>query len=117
MNTTKGFIVELAEGRVKEGVAPQEYLQASDNLMADLRGLDGYIRRELWLGENGQFVDVVYWDNLESAQRAAEIFPSLPGAQPFEALLELSSLSMRHLEQIRVYDRMDVGHGGAYGST
>jgi hypothetical protein len=113
MNPKEGFVIELAEGRVKEGVEPQEYLRASDNLMADLNGLEGYIRRELWQGEDGRFVDIVYWESLESAQRAAEIFPSLPSAQPFEALLDISSLSMRHLKQIRVYDREEISDGRA----
>ena len=111
MNTKNGLVIEMAEGKVKEGVDPQEYLKASDNIMADLRGLEGYVRRELWQGEDGRFVDIVYWESLEKAQRAAEIFPTLPGAQPLEALLDFSSLSMRHLQQVRVY----YGVEGAYG--
>ena len=110
MNTKEGLIIEIAEGSVKEGVDPQEYLNASDNLMADLSRLEGYIRRELWLGEDGRFVDVLYWDSLEKAQQAAEIFPSLPSAQPFEALLDFSSMSMRHLKQVRVYEDMEGNH-------
>jgi hypothetical protein len=113
MNEKQSFVVELAEGRIKEGVDPQEYLKASDALMADLRGLEGYIRRELWQGEEGRFVDVVYWDSFESVQRAAEIFPTLPGAKLFEELLDLSSLSMRHLRQVRVYEDVE----GAYGKA
>ena len=113
MDPMKNLVIELVEGKVKEGVDPQEYIKASDSLMTDLSGLDGYIRREVWQGEDGRFVDVIYWDSLEKAQRAAELFPTLPSAKLFESLLDFGSLSMRHLNQIRVYDGLEQTNGKA----
>lgn len=68
MITKSGFLVEMAEGRVKEGVEFQEFM---------------------------------------------EIFNTLPGAQPFEALLDPSSMSMRHINQVRVYDNVVLSDGDA----
>lgn len=98
------LVVEIAEGKIKAGVDRETFLQASDQVMIDLQKMEGYLRRELLMGEDGFFVDLVYWDSLDHAQRAMEIFPTLSGANLLGQVMDFSSISMRHLRQVREYD-------------
>lgn len=97
------LVIEMARARLSPGVDPQAFLQLSDDLLPTLQSLPGFIRRELWQMEDGEWVDILYWESLEDALNAAEIFPTFQGAQSLMEVLDLSTLTMQHLKQVRSY--------------
>ncbi len=98
-----GPVVEIVLFRLKEGIRHEDFLQAADALMLDLRRMSGYIKRELLCDASGQWVDLVYWRSLDEALAAAEQFNTLPGARPFNAMIEPPS-RMLHVQRLRHYD-------------
>ena len=93
-------VYEVAIGRLKEGVSREAYLQVSELVEADLRKMSGFLSRQLLAGEDGLWIDLVRWNSMEEAIRAAEIFPTLESAQPMEAMLDFSSVKMYHMELV-----------------
>ena len=93
-------VYEVAIGRLKEGVSREDYLHVTELVEADLRKMSGFLSRHLLAGEDGLWIDLVRWNSMEEALEAAEIFPTLPSAQPMEAMLDFSSVKMYHMELI-----------------
>ena len=94
------IVVELALGKVKPGVNREDYLQAAVAIEEDLRRMPGFISRRILVGEDGMWVDLIYWNNLEVFLRAAEEFQNIASAQTLFGLLDPGANRMYHLEQV-----------------
>lgn len=99
------YIVEFVLSRAKEGVTDEQILAASDALQRDVVAFDGYVSRQLFKNEEGQWVDLVHWTSLEAAQRAAEVIMARPSAHALMTLIDESSVTMLHVKSLRNYDR------------
>ncbi|HJZ46753.1 MAG TPA: hypothetical protein VKE41_06290 [Roseiflexaceae bacterium] len=95
--------LEVVLFKLQPGVEEAAFLQINQSILTDLRAMSGFIRRDLFKDSHGQWMDIVYWSSLAEAQRAAEIFPSLPCAQSLMEMLDGTSLTMLHLEQAGSY--------------
>lgn len=96
------LVIEVALFRTKAGTEEAVLLDAiEESQRGFLAQCPGFIRRELAKGEDGQWLDMVYWQSLHDAQRAAQAFPTHPSARRFEHLLDVSSVTMLHLEQVK----------------
>ena len=93
-------VYEIAIGRLKEGVSREDYLNVTVQVENDLRQMSGFRSRRLLTGTDGLWIDLVQWDSMDEALKAAEIFPTLPSAQPMEALLDFYSVQMYHMELV-----------------
>ncbi len=66
-------VIEWAPFVAKEGVSDEELLEASKTIQTEfLEKQEGYIKRELFKGEDKQWVDLVYWESYEAAQKATQ---------------------------------------------
>ena|SRR5688572_30364998 len=64
-------IVEWAPFRLKPGVDESDLLRVSDDLQAEfLDHQTGFVRRELFKGGGGNFVDVIWWSSRKAAEDA-----------------------------------------------
>ena len=63
----------------------------------------GYIDRELLKDKDGQWVDMLHWNSMEEAQKAAEVTMSDLATQGFMQKIDPSSVKMLHLELIKKY--------------
>lgn len=61
--------VEIVQFRLKPGVSEADFLAANEPVQADLQKTSGYIRREMLRNDDGQYIDLVFWNSL--AERAA----------------------------------------------
>lgn len=98
-----GLTVELVTFKLNEGADEAAFLQAADAVMADIRQLPGYVRRELLKGDDGQWIDVVHWRSRNDALAAAELFNTLPSAQAFGSFLDAGTIAMLHPAQALVW--------------
>lgn len=98
-------VYELAIARLKEGVAGDTYLAASEAIQPDLRAMPGFIDRRLLKSDDGLWVELLTWASLADAQRAAEVFPTLPCFQPIMAMLDDTTIAIHHLHPVREWLR------------
>jgi hypothetical protein len=77
-----GEIVEWAEFKLAAGVSEDTLLRAADSVHEKfLRKQPGFVRLELLRGKDGQWVDLVYWKDQASADRALAEVEKAPPAQ------------------------------------
>ena len=99
--------VEIVLFRLNNNVVESDFLNAVAAMTPDLRTLPGYLRRELLRGDDGLWVDVVHWRSMAAAQQAMETMMAKPSMQPFMAMLDGSSMEMRHYEETVTYGAAD----------
>jgi hypothetical protein len=95
--------LEVVLFKLKPSVAESTFMDVNESILGDLRAMDGFIRRDLFKDSHGQWMDIVYWNSMHDAQRAAELFPTLSCAQNLMEMLDETSLTMLHLEQAKSY--------------
>lgn len=62
--------------------------------------MPGFISRRILAGEDGMWVDLIFWKSLREFLRAAEAFQSIASAQTLFALLDPDANRMYHLELV-----------------
>lgn len=98
----KNLIVEIAQFKLVAGVSEEDFLQEAEAAQKNfLEKQSGYIDRELLKGKDGQWVDILHWNSMEEAQKAAEVMMSDPATQGFMQKIDPSSVKMLHLEQVK----------------
>lgn len=93
-----GNTLELVIFESKPGISTEQMIAASRKMTSALSDLDGYVSRAFWQSSDGLWVDTVYWENLLTAEAAAEAILSIPAAAEFLALIEESTITMRHAQ-------------------
>lgn len=102
------MIVELVEFTTVAGLADDDFRRAAaavDDFLADQPGF--LARRLLAGGADRDWVDLVWWTDLDSARAAARAIAADERCAPFLACLEPGSVTLRHLRVAA-----DVGRGG-----
>lgn len=95
--------VELVQFKLAKGKDEKAFLEASDEMMIDLRKQSGFIDRELLKGEDNEWIDVIHWENLAEAKLAAKYVMSIPSCLKFFEMIDQESIKMMHLDQVREY--------------
>ena len=104
-------VIEWAPFRLAAGVSEAELLEAAEMLQRDfVDGQPGFVRRELLRASDGEWVDLVVWEDEASARAvmeaacASEAFRSLArlleGVDPADP-----EAGVRHLRRVRLYER------------
>lgn len=63
---------EVVVFKSKPGVSDQQILSAADGMRTTLSGWSGFVSRDLLKVGNGQWIDIIHWDNMASAQAAQD---------------------------------------------
>ncbi len=95
--------LEAALFRLKEGTDEDAFLKATDATNVALKRYAGFIRREVLKADDGQWLDLIYWNSLEEALSAAEQILSDPSCHPFLEMLDMQSVTMLHLHPVGTY--------------
>lgn len=100
----KNTIVEIAQFKLAVGVSDEDFLHEAEIVQKNfLEKQSGYINRELLKDKDGQWVDILHWNSMEEAQKAAEVMMSDPATQGFMQKIDPPSVKMLHLEQVKKY--------------
>ncbi|MCL6265578.1 hypothetical protein [Flagellimonas myxillae] len=87
-------ILEWAPFTIKEGITEQELLQASKALQTDfLEKQSGFIRRELLVQSDRNYIDMVLWENMEAAHGVMEKVKDSAACSTYFALMEEADTS------------------------
>lgn len=100
----KNLIVEIAQFKLAAGVSDEDFLHEAEVAQKNfLEKQSGYIDRELLKDKDGQWVDILHWNSIGEAQKAAEVMMTDPATQGFMQKIDPSSVKMLHLELIKKY--------------
>lgn len=96
-------VVEVVLMRAKPEVTKAQVLEAAVGAKDDMDALPGLISRELlYNDEDGQWVDVVYWESMEHATNAINIANQKPNILKLFSLLDDSSVQMMHQRPVKL---------------
>ena len=94
----KNLIVEIAQFKLAAGVSDEDFLHEAEAVQKNfLEKQSGYIDRELLKDKDGQWVDILHWNSIGEAQKAAEVMMADPATQGFMQKIDPSSVKMLHV--------------------
>lgn len=89
-------VLEIVTFRTVNGTDPGAFLSAARGTEAMLRDRDALIRRFLTVDDTGLWTDVIEWASMEEALAAAEAIMQSPEFAPFGAMIDATTVEMRH---------------------
>ncbi|WP_309666215.1 hypothetical protein [Tabrizicola sp.] len=99
-----GPVMEVVRFRLKAGNAEAAFLNAAKATETPLRAQRGFVRRALTRAEDGFWTDHVIWSSMAMAGAGADAMMAEPAFQPFMAMIDGPTVSMRH---DRIHWQMD----------
>lgn len=96
MNEAK--IVELVLFNLNEGVTLEEGKKAMQALNEFVSQQTGFISRKTSIAEDGQFLDLVFWTDLNSAKAASEKAMQEESLLPHFSVINQESMTFKHFE-------------------
>ncbi len=106
----KKMYVQIAPIQLKEGIDENTLLEASDTFQVNfVNKQTGIISRDLLKGKDGNYVDLVFFESKEDADRIAKIEETSPACfefftimeAPDESLPDMGILSFEHIKTYR----------------
>jgi hypothetical protein len=89
-------VLEVVSFRLTQGTTAAAFLAAARATEAPLRRQPGFLSRQLTRAADGTWTDHVTWASLPQALSAAEAMMAEPAFGPFVALIDPTSMQMRH---------------------
>ncbi|AZZ89813.1 hypothetical protein EUZ85_03455 [Hahella sp. KA22] len=92
-------IVELVTFKLLPDADKGAFAAASEGVNAFVRDRDGFLYRSLC--ENPQensWTDIVYWQDMDAAKQAGEMFMTSELTRGFMSYIDPTSVTMRHLQ-------------------
>ncbi len=101
-------VVEWAPFSIREGVAEKALIEASSRLQKDfLAGQQGFVRRELIKGQDRNYVDLVWWTSMATAEAAMAKVTESDACRDYFALMEPNQAEagagVLHFRSVRTY--------------
>ncbi|MBC6417833.1 MAG: hypothetical protein GDA44_03080 [Prochloron sp. SP5CPC1] len=94
-------VIELVIFKAKEEISAEALKEAAAKTTPVLQKMDGFLDRELSIAENEEkWVDIVHWQNMNSAKKAAKAFDNEPDCQEFIAMIEAETITMLHCNSV-----------------
>ncbi len=89
-------VIEVVSFAVNAGVSEAQLIAAANQINADLAKQAGFISRNLAYDKVGEWVDIIHWRNLASAESAAQHMMQNEKAGEFFALIDQNKMKMVH---------------------
>lgn len=102
--TQKTGIVEMVQFRLREGVSEKEGIEALTQLNDCIKQFEGFISRKLSKDEEGNWLDLVYWTDKQSATAAGQKIMQAPEAQPAFKVVDKTTMLFRHYTPELTFD-------------
>lgn len=94
----KAETVEIALFKAKSQYTQEEVLEAAKAINPILKNLNGFISRKLSVTEDGQWMDILYWTDLEKAKDALPIVTEDVMAQAFFKMTDDTTSEFLHFD-------------------
>lgn len=98
---TNRAVMELVVFKLVAGATAQQLTDSAAGVSDWVSGQPGFISRELsYSQENDQWVDLVRWENMESATIASEAAMSSEQCAPMFGLIDMEQTMMLHADPV-----------------
>jgi RimJ/RimL family protein N-acetyltransferase len=87
-DATMTNVVEIVMFRPLPGIAGEEVLEAAERMTTVLRGMRGFITRDLAVSSDGRWLDLVRWSDPAAAHRAARATLAMDVCRGYAALMD-----------------------------
>jgi hypothetical protein len=101
-NTVQAETVEVVIFKTKDGVSKQSILNSAEGMLSTLKSWDGFISRELINAGNQNWIDIVHWRDLKSAQAAQHKAMESDSCLLFFSFLEEEGQQLFHGEKVLI---------------
>lgn len=89
-------VVEVASFNLKDGVTYEQFAPIDNKVETNhVSKQAGFLSRETAKGENGEWLVIVHWQDLASADASMNSFMTAPSAADFMANIDADSLKMQ----------------------
>ena len=89
-------VIEVVIMKAKAGISEDEFLQAAKSVDETASKFPGFISRDLAKDENGNWIDIVHWTDLDSAKKAAEEVMQSQTCGIWFGMIDEQSMKMYH---------------------
>lgn len=89
-------VVEMVLFKLQDGVGSEQGQQTLQKLNNFLKQQKGFVARKTAEAEDGYFLDIVYWTDLDSAKSASEKAMQDPEAAPVFSIIAEESMTFKH---------------------
>ena len=90
--------LEVVEFKINEGISDAVFLDAIQNTETFISSLEGFIERHTAKNNEGMWIDVVKWRDMDAAKEAAKKFEASEEVREFISMINHSSMKMEHFE-------------------
>jgi hypothetical protein len=87
--------IELVRFRLQQGKTSADWLKANEKINDWIKLQPGFRFRSLSETEDGEWLDMVYWESLDAAKKAGEKFGEEVGPS-CEPLIDMTSVIVSH---------------------
>lgn len=95
-NNKKAKVVEVVIYKAKEGVSYETALEKAKSVNEFVSQQDGFISRKMSVTKDQQWVDIVYWESLEQAEKATEAAMQAEAAGEYFQIIDEESITFLH---------------------
>lgn len=93
-------VMEIVIWKATPGFTEEQIIEKSKGLNQFVTQQKGFVSRDFAKNENGQWIDFLYWETMESAQEAAKNIEKNPACADFVSTIDMSSMQMFHFSSI-----------------
>ena len=94
----KATVIEMVLFKVKEGIeielAQKELSKVNDFLSEQ----EGFISRKISISDDGQFLDIVFWEDMNTAMAAANKIMQSPDAMKIFSIIDQKTQLFKHFK-------------------
>jgi hypothetical protein len=93
-------VVEIVNFKLAKGFTAEDFLSSNEKMNQFLNEQQGMQYRSLCEKEDGSYIDIVYWENMELATQAQQAFFSSTLCETFAQCIEKESVQLEHVKVI-----------------
>ena len=91
-------VVELVHFTLEKGVTKEDFLTTNPEMMAFLSEQEGMLYRSLCQQEDGSFIDIVYWEDMDKAKAGQKAFYESAICKTFGQYIDANSVKLEHVK-------------------
>lgn len=95
------MFVDIISYRLALGTSREDMLHAAGSILETwMKKQEGFLRWDIGEAKNGEYIDLVFWKDESSAQKAEQNMKEIPGDHPWLHCYEMSSIQSQKIKQI-----------------
>lgn len=95
-------VVEVVLFKPQASIKREAILETLSVMQATVEAKKGFVSRQVLENEDGQWLDLLWWESLDDALKAAEEVQHDPELAPHFAIFEGAEMTMMHLHPVQL---------------